>query len=161
MTIIYGSTTGNCATAAEYIANLLNCEAIDVSKATKANIEENELVIFGSSTWGIGEMQDDFEPFLDVLKDVDFSNKKVALFGTGDGMSFSDSFVDAMGEIYEIISERGAKVIGKTKATDYDYSESRAEVNGEFVGLALDYDNDSSSAEESMANWVKTIKESI
>ncbi len=161
MTIIYGSTTGNCANAAEAIANQLNCKAIEVSSATKADIEDSDFVILGSSTWGIGEMQDDFEPFLDVLNEVDFTGKKVALFGTGDAISFSDSFVDAMGELYGIVTARGAEVIGKTDASGYDHSESRAEVDGEFVGLALDYDNESGAVDVAITAWVETIKESI
>jgi flavodoxin len=47
------------------------------------------------STWGIGDLQQDWDTRINLLAPVDFSGKKVAFFGLGDAMGYPDSFLDA------------------------------------------------------------------
>lgn len=149
ITIIYGSTSGNTESAAKSIASALashTVSTVEVSSASKASFEEAEVLILGSSTWGLGDLQDDWESAIDTLKSANLSGKKVALFGTGDADSYCDTFVDAIGILYEAAIEAGATVIGQTSAQGYSHSESRAQIDDQFVGLALsdsDSDNDS------------------
>lgn len=162
MIIIYGSSTGNCEDAAERVAKALDCTNVKgVSTATKSDLEENNLLILGASTWGIGEMQDDFVPFLEILKATDLSGKKVAIFGTGDSSSFADSFVDAIGEIYEAVAEAGAEVLGFTETNKYTFDNSKAIINQQFAGLPLDYDNDSDKVDEQIKVWTAKVKEQL
>lgn len=162
MIIIYGSSTGNCEDAAERVAKALDCTNVKgVSTATKSDLEENNLLILGASTWGIGEMQDDFVPFLEILKATDLSGKKVAIFGTGDSSSFADSFVDAIGEIYEAVAEAGAEVLGFTETNEYTFDNSKAIINQQFAGLPLDYDNDSDKVDEQIKVWTAKVKEQL
>ena len=49
-------------------------------------ISSYDLVLLGSSTWGWGELQDEWEEAIDQLKDTDLSGRKVGVFGSGDQM---------------------------------------------------------------------------
>lgn len=159
--IFYGSTGGNTENAARQIQQELgadNAQLFDVSNAKIADIEQFTNIILGTSTWGIGDLQDDFEGFLPDLKSADLTGKTVAIFGCGDQDSYADSFVDGMGEIWEVVSEKGCNVIGQTNTSGYSHTESRAEMGGEFVGLALDEDNQPNLTAERIKEWVQNIK---
>ncbi len=162
ITIIYGSTMGNTESAATSIASSLGAHTtttLDVSKSSKEIFEGAEVLILGSSTWGLGDLQDDWESAIDTLQSANLSGKKVALFGCGDADSYCDTFVDAMGILYEAVTAAGATVIGFTSASGYGHSLSRAEVDGEFVGLAL---NDSDSAnDDKIAAWCGAISSQL
>ena len=72
----------------------------DVSNASPADVAPYEILLLGCSTWGAGDLQDDWDSYLGKLKKLDLSEKTVALFGCGDSASFSDTFCDAIGTIY-------------------------------------------------------------
>ena len=114
--------------------------------------------MLGSSTWGAGELQDDWYDGVNVLKKCDLSHKYVALFGCGDSESYCDTFCDGMGIIYEDIKDSGCTIIGKVSAKDYSFSSSIAVIDGMFVGLALDDINESDKTEERIDAWVNDIK---
>ena len=157
--IFYGSSTGNTEVAAEKIKALLGKEAEtnNIDTAEKEEIEKFDYLIFGTSTWGIGDMQDDWEDFLDVLEEVDFGKKKVALFGMGDQVNFTESFVDGMGTIYDTIYDR-VTIVGAWPLDGYTFKESAAVKNGKFVGLALDKENQQDLTDERLKKWVEILK---
>ncbi len=156
--IFYGSTTGNTETIAKELAEMLDADLFDVSinPADKLGLYPN--LVFGTSTWGIGDLQDDWEGFLDELKAADLQGKTVAIFGTGDADSYADSFVDGIGIIYKAIDNKGCKIVGFTEADDYSFDESQAFIDGHFVGLPLDEDNESQKTERRLINWVEALK---
>ena len=85
--IFYGSTTGTTEAVAQDIAKQLGVASADVHNVADASADEAnkyDLLVLGSSTWGSGELQDDWYPFLDALKAKDLAGKKVALFGCGE-----------------------------------------------------------------------------
>ncbi len=159
VTIFYGSSTGNTESAAQQIADGLSAHSVnivDVSSASQSDFEAAESLILGTSTWGLGDIQDDWDGALSALKSANLSGKKVALFGLGDSGSYSDTFVDGMGDLYEAATAAGATVVGSTATSGYSHSASRAEVNGEFVGLALD-DDSYSENDQRIADWTASI----
>ena len=82
--IFYGSTTGTTESVAEQIASHLgvgSSEVYNVGNTDAKVAEEYELLILGSSTWGSGELQDDWYDFLEQLAGKNLSGKKIALFG--------------------------------------------------------------------------------
>ena len=102
--VFYGSTTGTTEDLARRIAEKLDvpsADVFDVSKLTEALVNEYDVLVLGSSTWGAGELQDDWYDGVKVLKKCDLSHKSVALFGCGDSDSYSDTFCDAIGILYE------------------------------------------------------------
>ena len=80
--VIYGSTTGMTEAVAAKIANALGAQVFNIASAD-ASAFNAELLVLGSSTWGIGELQDDWAAKLDSVK-ASFAGKKVAVFGLGD-----------------------------------------------------------------------------
>jgi flavodoxin I len=162
-TVFYGSTTGNTGSAAEAIAAALGdgAAAVDVSNADASAFNEPDLLILGTSTWGMGDLQDDWAGALDALKTVSLAGKHVAIFGLGDQMSYADTFVDGMRDLYDAAIEAGATVVGATAADGYEFSESRAVVDGKFVGLVLDDDNEAGQTDARISAWVAQLKQEL
>ena len=104
--VIYGSTTGNTQRAAEAIAAGLGGTAVSAADAVPDDFKA-DLLILGSSTWGCGELQDDWQSALPMLEAADLSGRKVALFGLGDAVGFADTYLNAMGEIGDIVKAAG------------------------------------------------------
>lgn len=156
--VVYGSSTGNCEGIARKIATQLGCEAIDVNSMNEDTVKENDNLILGTSTWGAGDMQDDWYDGVKVLKNAGMQGKTVAIFGCGDCESYSDTFCGGMAELYEAAKQAGANIIGEVAADGYNFDDSAAVENGMFVGLALDEDNESDKTDERISNWTETIK---
>lgn len=159
--VFYGSTTGTTESVARMIANKLGIssgDVYDVSKLTADVAGSYEALILGTSTWGDGELQDDWYDGIKVLKGMDLSGKTVALFGCGDSASYSDTFCDGMGILFNELKDSGCRFIGTVPATDYTYSSSVAVTDGCFVGLAIDDINESDKTEERITAWTETLK---
>lgn len=163
--IFYGSSTGTCEDLANQIADRMGVAASDVYSADKLSadlVKEYDLLILGTSTWGDGELQDDWYDGIKVLKSADLSFKSIALFGCGDSESYCDTFCDGMGILYEDLKDSGCSFIGNKVGTDgYSFSSSIAVVNGAFVGLALDEVNESDKTAERIDNWTAELKKHI
>jgi flavodoxin I len=161
--IFYGSSGGNTEGVAKNIAKKLGVGAgdiYDVCKARASDLSAYDVLLFGSSTWGLGDLQDDWEDFIRTVASADLSGKKVALFGCGDSSSYSDTFCDAMGKIYQAVKDK-ATVIGFTDTDGYSFDASESVVNGRFAGLALDEDNEGNLTEERIDRWIEIIKPDI
>jgi flavodoxin I len=159
--IFYGTTTGNT----EYIAHLIRdafgddkAELMNVDIAEKDDVEKYKYLVFGVSTWGVSDMQDDFEDFLDILETVDFKGKKVALFGLGDQSTYSHSFVDAVGILYDWLQKRKVRVVGAVSRVGYSFANSMALANDKLVGLALDEEYESHLTASRITQWVDKLK---
>ena len=155
--VIYGSSTGTCEAIAEKIGSKLGAEVINVQDLTADVIADNQNLILGTSTWGAGELQDDWYAGLNVLKGADLSGKTIALFGCGDSESYSDTFVGGIGELYDGIKSGGAKFIGAVPTDGYTFDDSTAVVDGKFVGLALDDVNEDDKTDDRIDAWVAQI----
>ena len=159
--IFYGSSSGNT----EGVANQIqaefgadNAQVIDVDKATKHDLEKFDNLIFGTSTWGFGELQDDFDGFMKQIEAANLSGKTVALFGCGDQESYSDTFVDGMGLVWQSLQGKGCNIVGQTSTEGYSYSNSQSDVEGKFVGLAIDENNQSDQTADRVKAWVEVLK---
>ena len=160
--IFFASTTGNSQEIANKISTALNdIEVFDLAGTKIDKINNYDKIILGGSTWGDGELNDDWEDkWADFCK-LDLSNKTVALFGLGDQESYSDEFSSALGIIYEQVINAGAKVVGFTSTQGYYHDGSKAQIDDKFVGLIIDEDNQSDLTEERIENWVNEIKSDI
>ncbi|MGI6220182.1 MAG: flavodoxin FldA [Bacteroidaceae bacterium] len=160
--IYYGSSTGTCSEIAAKIAKALGVpdgDVHDVSNLKADEVAAYDVLLLGSSTWGDGELQDDWYDALNKLKSVDLNGKEVGLFGCGDSGSYPDTFCDAIGQLYEELKDTGCTFVGNNVSTDgYDFSSSISVVNGKFVGLAIDDINESGQTDARVAQWVATLK---
>lgn len=156
-TLIYGSDSGATRAVANKIAKKIPVKLVDIKKATPADFEDCDLLILGIPTYGGGELQVDWEERLDVMKEANLAGKKVALFGLGDQATYPDTFLDAMGALYDAVLDEGAEVVGYADNEDFEFDASTALRDGRFVGLALDQDNQSSKSDKRIAAWIARL----
>lgn len=158
--IIYGSSTGTCEELASRIAGKLGVDSSDVLEAASISSEQldgYQNLILGTSTWGAGELQDDWYDGVAVIKKSNLSGKTVAIFGCGDSEGYSDTFCGGMAELYNAAKEAGANVIGSVSTDGYTFDDSEAVVDGKFVGLALDEVNEDNKTDKRIDAWVGEI----
>lgn len=104
--VVYGSTTGCTEEAARQIAASFGVEPVNVAAASAADFCAG-LLILGSSTWGVGELQDDWAANVSLLDNADLAGVKVVVFGLGDQCGFGDTVCDAMALLGRKAVERG------------------------------------------------------
>lgn len=159
--IFFGSDTGNTENIAKMIQEKLgtNIATIqDIAKTAKEDIEKYDYLFFGIPTWYYGESQCDWEDFFPTLSDIDFSQKKVALFGCGDQEDYSEYFCDALGTLKEIIEQKGVTIVGYWPTTGYHFEASKGLVDQDyFVGLAIDEDRQPELTAERVEQWVEKV----
>lgn len=156
--IVYGSSTGATEAVAEKIqalfddAALFNAESVSVD-----DLKPYDFLIFGASTTGVGDLQDDWEVLLPKVEKMDFTGKKVALFSLGDSASFSTSFAGAMYYIYKALKGK-VEIVGSVATDGYTFDDSDAVIDGRFIGLALDEDNEYNETDARLTAWVEDLK---
>jgi flavodoxin I len=158
--IFYGSSTGQTEKIAEKLQQLLgeeNADLINVDMATDEELKKYPYLIFGTPTWGVGEMQDDWEDFAEILDKTDLKGKKAALFGLGDQDTYPDSFADGVGMLYNRIKDK-VKIVGRWPKNGYVFHESEALRNDAFVGLIIDQENQAGKTIERLQKWVEMLK---
>jgi len=160
--IVYGSSTGTCQSIAEKIASKLGIgDVVNASEISAAQIAEYDNILLGTSTWGAGDLQDDWYDGIEEIKKADLNGKTVAIFGCGDCASFPDTFCGAMAELSEAAKGAGATIVGAVDASDYVYSDSAAVTDGCFVGLALDDLNESEKTDSRIDAWIEQISSAL
>lgn len=127
--ILYGSTTGNTEQLAATLKDYLSDEGVkaelkEVVEVNSELIKEYELLLLGSSTWGEGDLQEDFEDFYDDMGNYSFQGKQFAVFGPGDEDGYPDTFCAAVDLLEEKLSGLGAtKIIDGLKIDEHDEEE--------------------------------------
>ena len=155
--VVYGSTTGTCESIAQTLGDQLGAEVINVSDLTANQLAEADNIVLGTSTWGAGELQDDWYDGVNVVKSANLSGKRVALFGCGDSASYSDTFCGGMKELYDAAVAAGATVVGAVPTDGYTFDDSDAVVDGQFVGLALDDVTEDDKTSERISAWLPAL----
>lgn len=157
--IIYGSSTGNTESVAKNLNDFLdgNADLYDAENVSVETIKDYPYLILGTSTTGIGELQEDWESFLPSFSKIDFSGKKVAIFALGDSASFSSSFAESMRVIYDAIHDK-VEIVGSVADEGYTYDDSMAVIDGEWLGLPIDEDNEYDMTDKRLQDWANTLK---
>ncbi len=166
--IFFGTDTGNTRRVAKLVAKKLGAAAdnpVNVNKASVDDLLAYNALILGTPTLGDGELPglsagaqaESWEEFLPQLKGKDLSGKVAALFGLGDQQGYGHEFVDAMILIYDQLVECGATLVGAWPTEGYEFEASKAVVDGQFVGLVIDQDNQSDLTEERVDAWLEII----
>ena len=163
--IFFGSDTGNTEAVAKMIQKELGknlVEVKDIAKSSKEEIAEFSLLLFGIPTWYYGEAQCDWDDFFPDLEDIDFDEKLVAIFGCGDQEDYAEYFLDAMGMINDIVTERGAIVVGHWPSESYDFEASKGMADDKhFVGLGIDEDRQPELTEQRVKAWSAQVYEEM
>ena len=159
--VVFGSSTGTCETIAQTISSRLGAEVVNIADLTAEQIQSSDNLILGTSTWGAGDLQDDWYDGVTLLKNTGLRGKTVALFGCGDSSSYPDTFCGAMKELYDAAAEAGANSIGAVSTEGYTFDDSEAVVEGKFVGLALDDVNEDDQTEGRINDWITSIQDRL
>jgi flavodoxin I len=161
--IFYSTTTGNTETCAGYIAEATGLTPVDIGDASADDITSCDDLICGAPTWHTGADEQrsgtEWDVFLyDRLPSLDLSGKKVAIFGLGDQAGYADNFCDAMGEFHELMSAKGAEIVGAVSTDGYDHADSKSIIDGKFVGMPFDEDNQYDMSEDRAKSWIEQCK---
>ena len=163
--LFYGSSTGAGEQVAYRIKSTIEATGLAtvdlhiVSGDTLKIMENYQYLIFGCSTWNIGELQDDWDVKFNELDTVDFNGRKVAMYGNGDQYGYSNSFVDAIGIIGNKIAPRGAEIVGFWPTTGFEFEYSRGSVEDVLMGLPLDDDNQPELTAQRVTDWIFYVME--
>ncbi|HIZ25868.1 flavodoxin [Barnesiella sp. An55] len=161
--IFYGSTTGITENVAYRLADLMHIDHSqlhDVARSKPSDVGEYDLLLLGSSTWGNGDLQEDWYDFLTGIEVLDLHDKTIALFGCGD-QSMCDTFCNAVGIIYQRLQKTGARFVGAFEAGDYTFEHSKAFIDGHFVGLLIDEVNEPEKTEHRLNYWTKLLQKEL
>jgi flavodoxin long chain len=164
--IFYGSSFGDTASAAEFLAAFLNRKTgldfpvFNVGSEGPLGLADFDLLLLGSSTWDGTWLQPDWHERLPELEGPgaqDLAGRRFALFGAGDQLSYGETFLDALGILAELLERRGAALAGRWPVEGYEHVASRAQRGDHFVGLALDYDNQIDLSDERLERWALAL----
>jgi flavodoxin I len=136
-------------------------EEINVEVVDTKQFLDYENYILGVPTWFDGELPNYWDEFLPAIEEEGFSGKTIALFGLGDQKDYPENFVDAIGVLGKFLEERGATIVGLTSTDGYTFEKSQAERDGKFLGLAIDFENQSDLNDKRIGDWVKDLKKSF
>ena len=160
--LFYGSSTCYTEMAGERIRARLGAARVDffnISDTPIVQAQFYDYLIFGIPTWDYGELQEDWEEIWAELDSVDFTGRHVALYGLGDQIGYPEWFLDAMGYLHSKLVARGAIACGYWPIAGYEFSGSKALTpdGTQFVGLALDDENEFTLSQARIERWCAQI----
>jgi flavodoxin I len=161
--LFYGSSTGNT----EYVAYEIKAEfdkycqvAVEIFNIGSTSVDQflsYEYLVLGIPTWNTGQLQDDWEIFLEKLDGVDMTGKQVAIFGLGDQNGYGYNFLDAVGILADALFDMNADIYGVWSVDGYEFEESLAQEGEYFLGLGVDQDGQPNLTDDRIVTWVKVV----
>src|SRR5690554_8113710 len=123
--ILYGTSGGSVETVAKQLQDLFegSADLYNVLDVSLSEIEDYKYIIVGTSTTGIGDLQDDWGGCLPSFGKIDFTGKKVAIFALGDSASYSMSFAESRKVVYDARYDK-VEVAGRVPEVGYTYDAS-------------------------------------
>lgn len=114
--LIYASMTGNTEEIAKIISDQVEKLALDVKTfhiefddIMALDLKDYDAILFGTYTWGDGDLPFEVEDFYDDLADEDLTGKVVGLFGSCD--SYYPSYGAAIETMAQQFKAVGADVV--------------------------------------------------
>ncbi len=163
--LFYGPELGSVGKVARLIESKLGTDKVELIPVK--NYEASELnrfdkLIFGVSTigktnWDSEHKDTDWDNFLTGFGDINWSGKKVAMYGLGDHVQYPQHFVDALGWLYDRLEKTEAEVVGFCPVEGYTYEESEGVRDGQFLGLPVDEDNEADKTDVRVSNWISRL----
>ncbi|MGL4904997.1 MAG: flavodoxin domain-containing protein, partial [Cetobacterium sp.] len=129
--IFYGTTSGITAGIVdeiEFYLKKVDYEVFDVADGID-QMSQLENLILVSPTYGVGELQKNWENVYEEFKNIDFSGKVVGIVGVGNQFAFGESYVGAMRKLYDVVEKNKGKVVGFTSTEGYKYEETEAVID--------------------------------
>ena len=164
--LFYGSSTCYTEIVAEKIVAELNnvlgdslVDMFNVANEPVTTMAAYQYLLLGIPTWDYGELQEDWEAIWDDLDAVNLNGKQVAIFGIGDQIGYPEWFLDALGYLWAKVRSLGASTVGYTRTEGFEFEASKALTNHntQFVGLAIDDENQSHLTDQRIQAWCQQI----
>lgn len=171
--IFFGTDSGTTRLIAKKIARALNTRLGDHTAAKPVNvnrIEPGQLMVYqalilGTPTYGDGVLpgkindteESSWAEFLPQLAQKDFSGIRIALFGLGDQETYPNHFVDALGELHQFFTAKGAQMVGGCDVDSYEFKQSKAVTDGRFVGLVIDQHLQHLLTQQRIESWLDEV----
>jgi flavodoxin I len=168
--IFFGTETGTTRLIAKKIHKLLGDELADkpvnVNRIAVEDFLQYDALILGIPSYGEGDLpgrsvgciESNWEEFLKLLGEVELSGKRIALFGLGAQERYSDRFASSLFQLYRVMKDLGATIVGDWSAEGYEFNHSASVIDGQFVGLIIDQRTQGMLTDERIATWVNQIK---
>jgi flavodoxin I len=163
--IFFGPEKGSVNRVANKICAAIGPEKVDMVSVKNANaddLEKYDKILFGISTVGKetwdSSYTSDWGRFMPEISKVNFQGKTVAIFGLGDHITYANAFVDFMALLAEKLIPNQATIVGQVPADEYEFEESKAVIDGKFIGLPIDEDFEPELTDKRIANWLQLIK---
>merc|ERR1712078_788478 len=161
--LFFGTQAGKTEEAAGNIAEAAGLEASDIGEISAADLAGYDGIIAGVPTWHTGADEQRsgtvWDDYLEEIRGLDLKDKPVAIFGLGDSVGYGENFCDAIEELHSTFEAAGAKMLGYTPDSGYEYyADSKSVKDGKFLGLPLDGDNESDMSEDRIKTWVDQLK---
>ena len=159
--LIYSYNTQKTANVAKEIKQLYTSNDITEINAEQIDgktFQSFKYMILGVPTWFDGELPNYWDEFIPELETLDLKGKKIALYGNGDQIGYPENFVDAIGVMAEILEKRGAIIVGETSTKGYSFESSRAIKDAKFLGLAIDFENQSEMNTKRIKDWILELR---
>lgn len=168
--IFFGTDSGTTRLMAKKMAKKLGDDVCDkplnVNRISVEDLLKYDTLILGTPSYGEGEppgvatgvKDGSWQEFLPKLAQADLSGKRIALYGLGNQDKYPDRFADGLFTLYSLLQACGAQIVGGWSTEGYQFEQSKAVVDGQFVGLILDQNNQAMQSEERMDTWLAMIK---
>lgn len=139
---------------------------LDFLTVDEQKIKSCDLLVVGGSTvgadnWSTADNTTKWGHLFSLLRLTDLSGLKAAVFGLGDQKKFPDNFVDGMSVVKKLLELKGAKIVGYWSTETYEFNDSRSIEEDDFVGLALDTENQPELTEKRIQGWVDQVIQEI
>lgn len=164
ISLIYSFNSNKTAKVAERIKEAFGdapLELINAETLTEEEFLKNKFAILGVPTWFDGELPNYWDEFGPIIEDLDLKNKTFALYGLGDQKGYPDNFLDAVGIMAQLLEKRGATIVGFTSTEGYHYGKSKAVRDNQFMGLAIDFENQATQNAQRVKSWVEKLKQQL
>jgi flavodoxin I len=162
--LFYSFHTQKTAKVAEKIQKAFDekgIEAINVEDVDEKTFLKYDNMILGVPTWFDGELPNYWDEFVPAIEDMDLKGKKVAVFGLGDQVNYSENFCDGIGIMGKLMEKQGAELVGFVSADEYNFEHSRGVRGDKFAGLPLDQENQARKTNKRIEDWVADLKKSF
>lgn len=159
--LFYSFHTGKTAKVAEKVIEAFEgteIEAVNVEEINEEVFLKYDNIVVGVPTWFDGELPNYWDEFVPALKDLDLSNKKIAIFGLGDQKGYPENFNDGIGILADLFESLHATIVGFTSIEGYTYESSRAQRGNQFCGLAIDQENQARLTSKRIKDWAEQLK---
>lgn len=160
--LFFASATGKMRRLVDQITEAWG-ESLEPRELADCHPEEllrHDCLLLGSPTYGIGQLHHHWPDFLQKMTSLDLSDKTVGLFAMGDGRYHGNTFVGALGLLYDQVERTGARIVGSCEYQGYRFQSTTSIREGVFPGLVVDWSSPGERRKtgDRIETWITQLK---